>query len=107
MPKPSIPIELGGKSRRLRYTFNALCAVEDALGAPITEILDKQVSGSVSVRDLRGLIWAGLLDEDESIGIKEVGEWLDEEGSLQDVADKFRMAFEAAFPDKGKSEEKN
>ena len=97
MPKQSIPIELGGKTRHLRYTFNALVALEDKLGVPISKIGD-MLTGSVSVKNLRTLIWAGLIHEDGGLTPKKVGEWLDF-SMLSDIIGKFTEAFEASFPD--------
>lgn len=103
MPKQSIPIELGGKTRNLRYDFNALVALEDKLGVPISKI-GEVLTGSVSVKNLRTLIWAGLIHEDRGLTQKKVGEWIDF-SMLSDVIVKFTEAFEAAFPDAG--DEKN
>lgn len=102
MPKPSIPIELGGKTRRLRYDFNAICSMEEALGSSISDLL-RGLSGSVSFRDLRGMIWAGLLHENAALRQTDVGGWLQEladqgEGGIASVVNKFRDAFEAAWP---------
>ena len=94
--KNSVPVELGGKTRHLRFSFNALVALEDELGIPISEIGDV-LSGSVKLRDLRSLIWAGLLHEDKTLSTEDVGEWLDF-SILEVVAGKLRDAFEAAFP---------
>ena len=97
MPKKSIPIELGGKTRQLRYDFNALVALEDALDISISEI-GKLMSGSVRLKDLRSIVWAGLLHDNEEVTEKEVGGWL-ELSVLGDVADKVGQAINIAFPD--------
>ena len=96
MPTQSIPIELGGKTRHIRYTFNALVTLEEELGIPISEI-GEIMSGSVSLKNLRRLVWAGLIHEDKDLTQEEVGEFL----SLADIggiAEKLGNAFEAAFP---------
>jgi hypothetical protein len=97
MPKQSTPIELGGKTKHLRYDFNALVAMEDELGIPISEIGD-MMAGSVKLKDLRSLIWAGLIHEDKSLTPSDVGEWLEFE-ELDYIAEKVRVAFESAFPE--------
>lgn len=97
MPKQSIPIELGGKTRHLRFTFNSLVAIEEALGRPISEI-GNIMSGSVSVKDIRALIWAGLIHEDKELTQEQVGEWLDM-SAMVTISGKLAEAFEAAFPD--------
>ena len=97
MPKKSVPIELGGKTRHLRYDFNALVALEETLNIPISEI-GKLMSGSVKIKDLRSIFWAGLIHEDNGITANEVGEWLDF-SILGTIAEKVALAFEAAIPD--------
>ena len=103
MPKQSIPIELGGKTKHLRYTFNALVALEEKLGCSLSDI-GTLLTGSVSVTKLRTLIWAGLIHDDKELTEEQVGEWLDLT-SISEIAEKFAEALEAAFPDSG--EEKN
>ena len=66
----SYPVELGGKTRNIRYNFNALCDVEEATGKSITEI-----SGLSSIRVL---LWAGLRWEDKSLTAQRVGMWIEE-----------------------------
>ena len=97
MPKPSIPITLGGKTRHLRYTFNALCKLEQELGIPMSEIIE-MAAGSVSLTKFRAMIWAGLLDEDTNLTVEDVGGWM-EESSLDEIAIKFGEAFEMVSPD--------
>ena len=96
MPKQSVSVKLGDKTRHLRYNFNALVALEEALGSPISEI-GTLVSGSVRLKDLRAIVWAGLLHEDADVTEKDVGSWLDL-SMLGEIADKVREAFEAALP---------
>ena len=79
----SYPIELGGKTRNIRYNFNALCDIEEATGKPITEI-----SGLSSIRVL---LWAGLRWEDRGLTAQRVGTWIEEYlsggGDMQDLVD--------------------
>ena len=98
MPKQSIPIELGGKTRHLRYDFNALERVNDELGVhplDLPAVLDistidiqkgqkaksemelADLAKKINFKRLKKLAWIGLLHEDESLTEKEVGGWLD------------------------------
>jgi len=104
MPKQSIPVELGGTTKHLRYDFNALVALEDQLGIPISDI-GNMMAGSVKLGDLRSLIWAGLIHEDKSLTPADVGEWLDF-GQLNYIADQVRVAFESAFPEESEVKKK-
>ena len=99
MPTKSIPIQLD-KQRHLRFDFNALCALEDELGLSIAK-LGNIVAGSVGLKDLRAIVWAGLIHEDESLTVKDVGNFLEIEfrlGKIAEIGDKIRQAFEIAFP---------
>jgi hypothetical protein len=97
MPKQSIPIELGGKTRHLRYTFNSLCRLEEETGIPIGDIGNFK-SGSLRLTTLRALIWAGLVHDDKDLTPEAVGE-IFEDMDLGTIADKIGEAFEAAFPE--------
>lgn len=96
MPKESVSIELGGKVRHLRYTFNALVALEDELGIPISEI--GEILAKPRLKPIRALIWASLLHEDKTLSPEDVGEMLDPE-RLGEIAEKVGEAFMLAFPD--------
>jgi len=101
MPKQYASIKLGGRVRHLRYDFNALVALEEVLGSPMSEV-GNLVSGSVRLKDLRAIIWAGLLHEDRDITEEDVGNWIDL-NKLGDIADKVREAFELMMPSAGGS----
>jgi len=90
-------IELGGKTRNLRYDFNAFVALEEALNISIAEI-GALLTGSVKLRDLRAILWAGLIHEDRALTQEDVGKAI---GGMQDMAAlgvAVRAALEAAFP---------
>ena len=97
MPKESVAIELGGKTYHLRYTFNALIALEDELGIPISDI-GSILSDKVKLRPIRALVWAGLIHEDKGLTLEGVGEMLGL-SDLAAIAEKVGEAFMLAFPD--------
>ena len=66
----SVPVTLD-RARRLRYTFNALCELQGALGATLDELL---AGGRIGFLELRGLLWAGLVEEYPKLTLKETGE---------------------------------
>jgi len=106
-PKKSVKIHLGGRFHSLRYDFNALVALEDTLGIPISRWTDI-ISEQMGVRTIRTLVWAGLLHENEDITLKDVGEMLDI-SKLDDVSSKVLEAVDLAFApqekkDQGKAE---
>ena len=71
--KKSVTIELD-KARNLRYGINALVTVEELTGKPLTR-LDLE---SVSIKDLRAILYAGLCHEDKTLTPEKVGELIDE-----------------------------
>ena len=103
----AIPIvTLGGKSWHLRYDMNAIAELEGALGRDIREIGLRLMRGKMGAREVRALVWAGILHEFEDAGIRQVGDWLNEAGFLKDTTSRDALmakVFEAladAFPDK-------
>ncbi len=68
-------IELGGETRRLRYNMNAISVVEDSFGIRIDEF--DQVD--LGMKELRTMLWAGLLHEDRNLEEWAVGELVDRE----------------------------
>ena len=84
-----VEIELD-KKRKLRYDFNAMCELEDALGRSLQEMNDK----NVRMKDMRAMLWAGLIHEDPDLDIVEAGNLIDEAESLQYVAEKVAEAIE-------------
>ena len=87
MPVKSIPIRLD-KQRRLCFDFNAFAELQRECKIGIldlqkfvsfVEAAGKMKTGLlIPVYELRGFIWAGLLDETPDITLKEVGKILDD-----------------------------
>jgi len=94
MPTNSIPIALD-KERHIRFSFNALCLLEDTLGLPISDI-GEALGGAVKLSTIRALLYAGLSDEDPAMTLRQAGALI-ETGRLTEIADAIRRAFEAAF----------
>ncbi len=90
--KKSVTIELD-KARNLRYGINALVKVEELTGRPITK-LDLE---SLSMKDLRTIVFAGLYHEDKTLTAEKVGELIDEYSDVTSVAEKLGTAFTLAF----------
>lgn len=78
-------VEIAGRSLRLRYTINSLCAVEDRAGQPLDRLLDRQFSAT------RLLLWGGLIECQPEMTVGEVGaligESLAQGGTLEDIID--------------------
>ena len=101
----SYPIELGGNMRNLRYGFNAFVAFEEATGDSIMNI-----GGTVTIKMLRALIWAGLRWEDKSLTVDAVGdmvdEYMEEGGDLETLMKSVTTAIEqSGLVKKGKTKD--
>jgi hypothetical protein len=97
---PIVPIELGGKTRHLKFDFNAMVAYEEATGKNFLEMSKI----TVSAKNLRAWLYACLVQEDRSLTIDEVGGWIDLE-NMAGIADKLTEALQAAMPEKGDKKE--
>lgn len=81
------------KVRNLRYGINALCTIEDLLGKSISS-LDLQ---NLSMKDLRLVIFAGLLHEDNTLTPEKVGALIDDYSNIGEISQKLGEAFTLAF----------
>ena len=104
--KESVPIELGGQTLHLRYDFNALVALEEELKISI-ESIGTLLSGAVKLRDLRAILWAGLIHENDKLTPKAVGAMIGGPKDLANLGIAIRAAIEAAFPPVEAGERKN
>lgn len=80
------------KQRKLKYTFNAFCELEDVLGRSLSELGD-----SFKMKDLRSLLWAGLLHENEDLTLIEAGKLIDEAESIQSLSEDITEAIQLAM----------
>ena len=78
-------VEIAGRSLRMKYTINSLCAVEDRAGMPLDRLLDRQFSAT------RLLLWGGLTECQPELTVRETGDLIGESiargGRLEDIVD--------------------
>jgi hypothetical protein len=96
--KKGITINLD-KPRTLRYGINALAKIEDVTG----KALMKLDLNNIGIKDLLGIVYAGLYHEDKDLTIDKVGDLIDEYSSLNEVAENVSKALTLAF---GEAKEK-
>lgn len=84
--KKLVPIKLD-KVRHLYYNLNALEIIEDLTGKPID-----QVGESINMKTLKVLVYAGLIFEDKSITLEEVGDMIGFE-DIENVSNAIGEAF--------------
>ena len=64
--------ESNGKSYQLRYNFNSLALLEDVLGVPVTAVGDNP-----GIKEIRALLWAGLLHQHKDLSLNDAGDIAD------------------------------
>ena len=76
-------IEAGGRRYRLKYTVNAMCAVEERSGGALDQLMDRQFSAC------RLLLWGVLIAHQPETTLDQAGEiigsCLMEGGTLEDI----------------------
>lgn len=94
MIKKSVTIELD-KARNLRYGINALVTIEELTGHAITTLdLNK-----ISVKDLRTILYAGLVHEDKELTPEKVGSLIDDYSDMVTISKRLGEAITIAFGD--------
>ncbi len=89
-----ITFKAGREKYTLRFSFNALCLLEDETGKGMSELFE----GDMKLGTVRTTVWAGLQDEHPDLEPKDVGDLIDKVG-IDVVKDKLAEALQAAFPD--------
>ena len=87
-------VEIAGRALRLRYTVNALCAVEDRAGGSLDTIMDRQFTAT------RLLLWGALLEEQPEMTIAMTGDLISRHiadgGTLDEIVNLCADALESA-----------
>ena len=74
-------LKIGDKDYEIHYGQNALCALEDELGDTVFNLGSRFAENKAGVRDMRALIWAGMLAKKRTITQEAVGSLIDESGA--------------------------
>ncbi len=94
-----VALTAGDKEYRVSYGVNALCELEEAFDKSVQKIVDQDLNGAnVSMRAVRRVVWAGLIDQHPEITLKEAGAIADSAG-VQACMDAISAAFKLAFPE--------
>lgn len=84
---------------KLRFTTNALCELEDESGmSAIAFANSMNDEANISIKSMRLMLWAGLIDNHEDISQKICGVLIDEIG-MGEVGNLLGEAFTIAFPE--------
>lgn len=93
--KPGVKISLD-RERTLRFDLNAMVTFEETTGKSLSEGLFRD--GKVSSKDLRAMLWACLVHEDDALTEKQVGSWISM-SNIVEIASKLNEAFMVAMPE--------
>ena len=93
----TVPIQLGGKTRNLKYGFNALVDLETSLGIPIQGLL-QVLTTKATLKDMRAILWVGLIHEDKTLTPEDVGNMIESLSDYEAIGVAVKTAIEAAFP---------
>lgn len=88
------------KERHLKFDMNAFAELEDLYG-DFQTAMNEMAKGSIKA--VRAILWAGLVHEDESLTIKQVGSMIDM-SNISYVVETISKAISEAMP---KVDEKN
>jgi len=71
-----VEVELGGKTRLLKYDFGAICEVEERTGKGVAAIFSEQ---NVGFNTIRMFLWAGLKWKIPGLQPQQVSQWVQQE----------------------------
>jgi hypothetical protein len=83
------------KDRILEYDFNAFVELEEKFGT-IQGAMEQLQDGKL--KNVRTILWAGLIEEDETLTEKEVGKMIHLD-KIQELAEKINEALSKALPE--------
>ena len=99
--KPNVSIKLD-KVRYLRLDLNAMCSFEELTGKSMLQGFDFNTMGVI---ELRALLWACLIHEDEELTLKQVGAFMGS-WNMNEISASVAKVFPNAMPDsEGKQED--
>ena len=78
-------IEIGGQPVALRYTVNAMCAIEDVCAGALDGVMERQFTAA------RLLLWGGMLENQPDVTLAEAGRMigmhLEKGGTLEEIVE--------------------
>jgi hypothetical protein len=86
--QPTVGLEIGGKTRKLAFDFNAICVVTELTSIDLLESSLMRWTPPVA----RALLFASLLHDDPTLTLEEAGSWV----TINNLGN-IRPAIEAAW----------
>jgi len=98
--KGEVELKAGDKVYVLRYSIDAICAIEEKLGKNFLRVVaEMQNPATMTVTMMREVLHAGLAEHHPEVTLKEAGELLVAAGGVVGAMKKVNAAFGAAFPE--------
>jgi hypothetical protein len=101
-PRSKVNFDVEGKTYTLHYTTNAFVEFEDETGQSVLDVLGRE---DISLKTIRALVWAGLVENHEGITPRDAGRIIDAAGGLEPIMDLINGAIAASLPQEGGDEE--
>ena len=93
-----VALDVDGKTYVFRFSVNAICELEEALGSSVNTIAGQLSDMSaVKMKTVRALVWAALRDNHSEMTITDAGELISDAG-VAAVMESVGLAFARAFP---------
>ena len=90
-----VEIDLGNKTRRLKFTYNSVCDIEEKAKAGIAALLTEE---KIGFNTMRLLVWGGMKWENRGLTVEVVGnlieEYIENGGSMVDLMGSVAEALE-------------
>lgn len=83
-----------GKEREIKFTLNAMAELEDKYGS-VEEAFKQLEKGSIKA--IRFMLWASIIDEDEDLTEKQIGNLIDM-NSIKEIMDALNSASDQDMP---------
>lgn len=95
-----VAFEANGERYVLRYSIDAICALEGSTGKGIVALVGELMNPTtMSITLARKVLWAGLQEHHPDITEKQAGELIVAAGGLGKIVKLFNDSFERAFPE--------
>jgi hypothetical protein len=93
---PSVPVKIGGKTRRLKYTLGALKKFQELAAVDI--IMSGLQIEELEAEQFRALVFCGLMHEDEKLALKKAGRWVKKSNAVA-IVGAVSIALKVALPE--------
>ncbi len=94
-----VTAEIDGAAYTLRFSVDAMCQLEAAVGKSFAEIGQDLSAGKISITLARQLLWSALREHHADVTLKQAGEMIIGMGGMMGAMAKLNEALISAFPE--------